>query len=161
MANDVISVLTFKSVKTILELGGSQSWVLDPNRAKKCKYVVVCRNARTWEAEGPENHGSAFMVGKVKDVVPSTDSEGRWLIRFSEYALCDWPDAWEGRNPVGYWTTNDYEGGHAAFEALDFQPMPMASAEEAPLGLTIAGAKLALAKSLGVSIDAIEITIKA
>ncbi len=161
MADDVVSVLTFKSVKTILESGGTQSWVLDPNRAKKCKFAVICRNSKTWEAEGPEDHGTAFMVGLIKDVIPSTEDDGRWLIRFSEYALCSWPDQWDGRNPVAYWTTDDYEveGG---FDDLVFQPMPTPHGfEEAPAGLTIAGAKAALAKSLGVPISSIEITIKA
>src|SRR5690348_5677626 len=98
MPDHVIAVLTYKSLETILSTGGTQSWVLDRPRAKACKYAVLCRNARTRHAEGPEAHGTAFMVGRIKDVVPSAD-DGRWLILFSEYALCDWPDEWRGRNP--------------------------------------------------------------
>jgi len=158
MADNVISVLTYKSVETILKTGGTQSWALERNRARNCKYAVVCRNARTREAEGPEPHGTAFMVGKIKDVVPSTETEGRWLILFSEYAFVDWPDEWEGRNPVAYWTTDDYKGRN--FDALEFHPMPALCAPgDQPM--TIADAKRTLSRSLGVSADAIEIVIRA
>jgi Arc/MetJ-type ribon-helix-helix transcriptional regulator len=124
MAELVVSVLTYKSVQTILQTGGTQSWALDKERARSCDYVVICRNAKTRDAEGPEEHGSAFMVGKISDVVPSTETPGRWLIKMSEYALVDWPNEWEGRNPVAYWTTDDYDVGAEGFRELDFQPVP-------------------------------------
>ena len=98
------------------------------------------------------------MVGKIKDVVPSTETEGRWLILFSEYALCDWADQWDGRNPVAYWTTDDYEGYD--FDALDFQPMPILAAPVAQ-PMTISDAKTGLSKTFGVPIEAIEIIIRA
>lgn len=157
MPEDVISVLTFKSIDTILRSGGTQSWSLDRSRARNCRYAVVCRNANTRESEGPEPHGTAFMVGKIKDVVPSTETQGRWLILFSEYALCNWPDEWEGRNPVAYWDTDDYD---ADFDTLDFQPMPVL-ASPTSLGMTIGDAKAGLAKTLGVPMEAIEIIIRA
>ena len=150
---DVISVLTFKSVETILAAGGTQSWALDRNRAARCDYVVICRNAKTRDPEGPEEHGPAFMVGKVKDVVPSTETEGRWLIQISEYALVDWPDEWEGRNPVAYWKDDDYED--VDFKALNYQPL-----EKLPRGLTIPEAKAGLALGLNVPESAIEIVVR-
>lgn len=150
---DVISVLTYKSVETILTVGGTQSWALDRNRAARCDYVVICRNAKTRDPEGPEGHGTAFMVGKVKDVVPSTETEGRWLIQISEYALVDWPDEWEGRNPVAYWTDDDYED--VDFKTLNFQPL-----EKPPRGLTIAEAKAGLALGLNVPESSIEIVVR-
>lgn len=162
MTKTVISVLTYKSVETILQTGGTQSWALDKERARNCDYAVVCRNARTRDAEGPEPHGSAFMVAKIKDVVPSTDNDGRWLILFSEYAIVDWPDQWEGRNPVAYWNVDQYDEYADEFETLKFEKMPAATvASSLGQSLTIPEAKQALAKSLGVSIDAIEITIRA
>ena len=135
MAN-VISVLTFKSVETILRNGGTQSWSLDPDRARACKYVVICRNAKTRDAQGPEPHGSAFMVGKVNGVVPSTESDGRWLITISKYALVEWLDQWQGRNPVAYWDTSDY-GDISDFESLDFVPMPILRVEAASEKLSL------------------------
>jgi hypothetical protein len=152
--SDVISVLTYKSVETILETGGTQSWALDRTRAARCDYVVMCRNAKTRDAEGPEEHGSAFLVGKVKDVVPSTETPGRWLILISEYAEVDVKDQWEGRNPVAYWKDRDYPD--IDFKALDYKPvLPSVSR-----GLTIAEAKAGLAIGFNVPESAVEITIR-
>tara|TARA_A100000171_G_C2061652_1_gene110275 strand:- start:88 stop:549 length:462 start_codon:yes stop_codon:yes gene_type:complete len=151
--SDVICVLTYKSIETILTDGGTQSWALDRNRAARCDYVVVCRNANTRKPEGPEPHGSAFLVGKIKDVVPSTEIEGRWLIKISEYALVDWPDEWEGRNPVNYWKD-------AEFKRVDFKSLNFQNLEEKPQGLTISEAKAGLAIGLKVPESSIEIVIR-
>jgi hypothetical protein len=159
MADNVVSVFTYKSVDTVLKAGGTQSWTLDRARARACKYVVLCRNAHASSVEGSEPHGTAFMVGKIKDVVPSTDNDGRWLILISEYALCDWPDEWSGRNPVAYWTTNDFGEGQASFDRLKFKPVPPANYQTTP-GLSIADAKVALAHRYDVSPDRIEIVIR-
>lgn len=152
--SDVITVLTYKSVATILAAGGTQSWALDRSRAARCDYVVVCRNANTREAEGPEPHGTAFLIGKVKDVVPSTETQGRWLILISEYAVVDIPDQWSGRNPVAYWKDSDYS--EIDFKALGFEPLM-----KSPPGLTIPEAKAALALGLKVPESAIEIIVRA
>ena len=164
MVENVVSVLTFKSVETILKVGGTQSWALNQRRAKGCKYVVVCRNAND-DPQGPEAHASAFMVGKIEDIVPSTETEGRWLIKFNEYALCDAADQWEGRNPVAYWTNDDYEKRAIDFDALVFGPMPEPAAivvpAPRPAGLTIVEAKAGLSITFGVPASAIEITVRA
>ena len=162
MSENVIQVLTFKSIETILATGGTQSWALDRTRAKACKYAVCCRNANTRDAEGNEAHGSAFMVGLVSDVVPSTETEGRWLIKFSKYALVNVGDQWEGRNPVRFYDSDDYSG-FIDFDALDWIPMPEPTVRRLvlkPQGLTIAEAKAGLALSFGVDPSAIEITIR-
>jgi hypothetical protein len=150
---NIVSVLTYKSVDTILAVGGTQSWVLDRNRAARCDYIVCCRNTKSRDPEGPEPHGTAFLVGKIKDVVPSTETEGRLLILISEYALIDRPNQWEGRNPVAYWTGDDYEG--IDFDGLDFRPL-----EKSALKLTIAEAKAGLARGLNVPESAVEIVIR-
>lgn len=152
--SDVISVLTFKSIETILADGGTQSWALDRTRAARCDYVVICRNARTREAQGPEPHGTAFLVGKVKDVVASTETPGRWLILISEYAKTNVPDQWSGRNPVGYWSDRNFP--EIDFKGLTYQSI----AASKPLGLTIAEAKAGLAITFNVPENAIEITIR-
>ncbi len=152
--SDVISVLTFKSIETILAVGGTQSWALDRTRAARCDYVVMCRNAKTREAQGPEEHGTAFLVGKVKDVVPSTETLGRWLILISEYARINVPDQWSGRNPVAYWKDRDFPD--VDFKALQYQSVGASK----PAGLTIAEAKAGLAIAFNVPESAIEITIR-
>lgn len=165
MSDESLAILTAKSADTMFAVGGTQSWVLDRAHAKRCKYAVLCQNAHTDWGEGKEPHGKAFMVGLVDDVVPSTETEGRWLVTFSEYALVDKPDTWGGwRNPVRY-TTLDELGIDAG--KLEFKPMPPVEQPKRPdvsvggaQGLTITQAKEGLARTFGVPADAIEITIR-
>lgn len=166
---NVIAVFTGKSLDHILQDGGSQSWVVDRRKAKHYEYLVCCRSGVDW-VEGPEPHGSAFLVGRISDVVPSTETPGRSLIKISAFARVDVGYAWRGwRNPVRY--TNFEELGIEP-EKLTFEPMPggnaaepvIAKARVEPEGwvapLTIAEAKRGLARSFGVAEDAIEITIR-
>ncbi len=108
------------------------------------------------------------MVGKIDDVVPSTDHQGRWLITFSEYAEINVPDVWKGgRNPVSYTTLEELG---VSLDGVKFKPMP--SREKHPpqashnavgashVMLTIAEAKKGLAATFGVKPDAVEITIR-
>ncbi|QCJ00899.1 hypothetical protein [Agrobacterium larrymoorei] len=94
------------------------------------------------------------MVGKVKDVVASTETPNRWLILIREYALTNVPDQWSGRNPVSYWSERDFPD--IDFSGLAYQ----AIAASKPLGLTIAEAKAGLAVTFNVPEAAIEITIR-
>ena len=165
MPEQALTILTEKSADTILEIGGTQSWVLDRVRAKRCRYVVLCQNAHTAWGDRREPHGTAFMVGRIDDVIRSTDTEGRWLVTFSEYALIDKSDAWGGwRKPVRYITLEEMGIDPAE---LEFRPMPRTAekpkrpqAHDRGQDLTIAQAKQALAHTLGVPPEAIEITIR-
>lgn len=170
MSEKAIAIFTGKSVATILEHGGTQSWVLDRGNARECRYVVLCRNSHAEWSDGDVPHGTAFMVGRIADVVPSTETPKRWKILFSDYAVVNIPDFWGGwRNPVRYETMEELGVGA---DSLDFCPMPepqpvdqvseqraaAASTQAAPL--TITEAKMALAETFGVSPDAVEITIR-
>jgi hypothetical protein len=165
MPEESMVILTAKSADTMLAVRGTQSWVLDRAHAKQCKYVVLCQNAHSDWGDGKEPHGKAFMVGRVDDVVPSTETKDRWLVTFSEYALIDKPDTWGGwRNPVRY--TSLEELGIDP-RKLEFKQMPPveepnenAASSKHSQGLTIAQAKEALAQTFGVPPDAIEITIR-
>jgi len=167
MSDNVVSVMTYKSVETILEVGGTQSWAMSRERAMGCKYAVVCRNASHPDVEGREAHHSAFMVGKVSDIVPSTETEGRWLILFSEYALVNVAEQFEGRNPVRFWTTDDYSQD-IDFEALDFKTMPNLERRPVPapgpvpaaIGMSIAEAKAALSIRYEVDPSNIDVIIR-
>lgn len=136
---DCIATFTGRSVPMILEDGGSRRWKLDQKRAAKCAYVVLCRNrkaAQDWAPQPsdlPETHGSAFMVGKLSEVVPDHDGpDARWLLRFSEYARIDVPDAWKGwRTPVRYLALEDFG---IDVGSLEFQPMPNGSGLVQPTG---------------------------
>lgn len=165
--NKAVIVFTGKSVARILREGGTSSWVLDANRAAGADFVVCTRSGVDWR-EGHEPQGSAFLVGKVSGVVPDP-TPGRYLIRFSEYAIVSIPEVWQGwRNPVHYAAVEDFGIDPAK---LDFQPMHAVNAangEDAPsepVGdenpLTIEQAKAGLAITFGVAPSQIEITIRA
>jgi hypothetical protein len=167
MAEDTVAVFTFKSIERILAEGGTSSWRLDRNHARQATYAVLTRNAHADETEGPESHHTAFLIGKIKDVVP-VGSNGRFLILFREYALIDIADAWDGgRNPVSY-RSLDHFGIDPS--TLEWKPMPEPKkpapivASPAPMpgisGLTLAEAKRGLAITFGVPPEAIEITVR-
>lgn len=168
-AANVIAVFTGETLQQILDMGGSQSWVLNRNNAKRCEYIVCCRSGVNW-AEGAEPRGSAFLVGRISNVVatPAPEYKGRWLVQFSEFAKISVPNAWQQwRNPVRY---TDFRSLGIDPTKLDFKPMPEPNAANVmapspttgqPVApLTIGEAKKGLAKSFGVSEDAIEITIR-
>ena len=178
MLRTAIAVLTFKSREHILSVGGTCSWALNRANARKFEFVVCTRNANTRDAEGPEAHATAFLVGRISDVDLSPENPERWLIRFSEYAAVDvagvWGKGW--RNPVRYTSMEDLGIDP---DTLDWQPMPdperielsaepeavtkdsaPAEDEGKPRRLTIAEAKAGLAATFGVGVDAVEITIR-
>jgi hypothetical protein len=170
MIEEVLAVFTPRLVEEFLAVGGTQSWALDRRHAKRCRYAIMCRNAYT-EGDGKERHGTAFMIGRIADIVPSTDTERRWLVTFDQYARIDVPDAWKKwRNPVRYTTLKELG---VRLEDVKFKPMPPIDDEgkathgETPkrengssLPLTITEAKRGLAKTYGVVPASIEITIR-
>ncbi len=124
---------TGKSVSLILAQGGSASWRLARHRARLCEYVVCTRNTKAAWSEGPEQHGEAFLVGRVKDIAPapSEESDVRFMFAFSEYALISIPKKWTGdRYPVHYTTL---EGFGLDLDGLDWQPMPEPDPDAMPL----------------------------
>jgi hypothetical protein len=168
MSDKAAVVFTAKSIERILREGGTSSWRLDRNHARQCVFVVCTRNANADWVEGPEAHHAAFLVGKISDVVPAPDAEGRYLIQFSEYALVNAPDAWKGdRNPVKYADLKELGIEPAK---LKWKPMPEPSEMSDPMPhtkplagvspLTMAEAKKGLALTFGVAPEAIEITIR-
>ncbi len=178
MSTETIVVFTCKSKNAIFMVGGTLSWTLNRSEARKIPYVVCARNAHHPDTEGQsqEPHGSAFLIGRVADVIPvskATDPKakaGRRHITFSEYAELDMADVWKGwRNPVRYTTLEELG---IDIKSLKFKPMPPPkillhgqssdpeSREEESFKLTIAQAKQGLANTFGVSQDAIEITIR-
>ena len=179
MTEEVAVVFTAKSIDRILNEGGTSAWRLDRNHARRCSYAVCTRNAHANWVEGQEPHHSAFLVGKIADVVPCKPTpenheapENRYLIKFSEFARVSVPDVWKGdRNPVKYSRADELG---IDFSLLTWEPMP--EAEDAPAAvemdfetkgakrevgaLTMAEAKKGLALMFNVPPEAIEITIR-
>ena len=119
-----VLVFTYKDTNTLLKFNGSQSWKLDSRRVSKCKYIICVNNAKHPLSQNSNNHGFAFLVGKIKDVSKAleTNLEDRWIIEFNEYAEVLIPDFWKGlRNPVNYIDTNKI---NINFNDLEFQKVP-------------------------------------
>ena len=176
MSHDgVLVVFTAKTVKQILDLGGSQSWVLNERSMREVGYVVCTRNSdRKYDEEcGPrsEPHNSAFLVGKVSAVkkVDVRNGRDRYLVQFSDYALVEVPSFRHGatRNPVTYSDVEKCLTDGLDIAALKFQPMPKSSGASAAKpaaapskpGLSIAEAKEGLSAYFGVPAGSIQITI--
>jgi hypothetical protein len=177
MTNKTAVVFTAKSVERILNEGGTSSWRLDRNNARQCQFAVCTRNANADWVEGPEPHHAAFLIGKVQDVVPCPNSEGRYLILFSEFARVNIPEVWKNdRNPFRYSSLDELGIDPSS---LKWEPMPKTekiySASPLSIGnggvsirtvddsitpLTMEDAKKGLALTFGVSPDSIEITVR-
>lgn len=177
MSQEIAVVFTAKSIERILREGGTSSWRLDRNHARQCEFVVCTRNAYADWVEGQEAHHSAFLVGKVRDVVPCEatleNNEGeknRYLIQFSEFARVNVAEVWKGdRNPIRYVPVEELG---IDLSSLKWEPMPELGNAQEPVGqvapvksvggqpLTMAEAKKGLALTFNVAPEAIEITIR-
>jgi hypothetical protein len=117
VSSDATVVFTGEGVDSILRDGGTSSWRLSREQAAQRPYVLCTRNAKADWAEGSEDHRKAFLVGRVRDVVPcepraenNESPKNRHRIQFSEYAVVDIPEAWPkgSQNPVRYMSLSDF-----------------------------------------------------
>ncbi|GGF24196.1 hypothetical protein GCM10011321_14450 [Youhaiella tibetensis] len=167
MTTSALAIFTGKATPVVLEVGGSQSWVLDQRKARSNKYAVLYFNEHApWSTKGYTAHRAAFFVGRISDVVQSEEAPDRFTVMFDQYAELKNAGEWGGwRNPIRYTTLEDLGIDESK---LEFKPMPEPTATPSPealspptpQGLTIAAAKAGLAATFGVSPDAIEIIIK-
>ena len=166
----VLTVLTFKSVETLLNEGGTQAWVLNRKRVLTCDYVVCARHRQgPWKPEGPEPHKHAFLVGKIRDVVPA-DEAGRWRVEFSEFAIVDGPKLHlESASPTQYFPSLESLGIDEADLQWQVYDQAVATAFAANITPDLSGgvrsvlmqAKMLVAKGLNVPVEAVEITVRA
>jgi hypothetical protein len=178
MSSDALIVFTAKTTPSILENGGTSSWVLSPASMRDVRYVVCTRNTdREFDAEcGPrtEEHGSAFLVGKVSGlkVVKRHNNRNRYLVQMSEYARVSVPHFWtHDRNPTRYTDTETLRERGIDVNELEWLPMPDndGGLDDLPAedtvarhdddGLTIAQAKRGLSLKFGVAEECIQIVI--
>jgi len=178
MSSEAIVVFTFQSTETIVAMGGTSAWHLAPKNARLCEFAVCTRNAKDDRVEGPEAHHSAFLVGRVRGVVPCPGTPGtngtsktRFLIQFSEFARVNAPNAWKNgqQNPICYKSLQELGIDPLI---LKWEPMPSRTGESKlanaaapiqqlnPLPLTLAEAKKGLALTFNVPPESIEITIR-
>ena len=126
--------------------------------------MVVCvRNAKSADVGAHEPHGSAFLIGEIRDIRETeVDSRGncRSLISFSKHALVDMPNIWQNwRNPVRYTTMEDL-GIDPSELSMHSYRVRLLKPATAVAALTIAQAKEGLAATFGVDPEAIEIIIR-
>jgi hypothetical protein len=171
-SDKALVVFTYKSVDTILGEGGTSSWHVKRDRARTCEFVVCTRNANSKHGhEGRETHGSAFMIGRIKDVVPTPEHidtrKARFLIQISEFARIDIPGAWRGdRIPTRYSSLKVLGIDPAK---LMWQNMPARSdvstsrrpRKSQTLSQAISEARGNIARVAGLKPEAVEITIRA
>jgi hypothetical protein len=170
MHTPAVVVFTARTVEQILAEGGTSAWRLNPDHARTRTYCVCTRNsfARWSKAGHAEPHRAAFLVGKISDVVPALNRDGRYLIAFSEYALVKVEDVWVtgDRNPVKYVHFEDLKIDPATLTwnlMPQAQRTPAAAPSVAPgtPGGIIAEAKKLVATAFDVPVEAVEITIRA
>jgi hypothetical protein len=143
MPKEVVAVFTYRTKREIIASRGSEAWALNPQNAQRCRYLVCTRNRHTFPADcGPEEHGAAFLVGKISVVEPSPERPDRFIIRFSEYALLEpQPVVWPGsRYPV--WYVGSLAELQIDESSLVWRPLP-SSGQATPALQTTVGSKSA------------------
>jgi len=126
--NESVLVFTHRSTELLTKLNGSTSWYLNPERAKNCDYVICVRNKSRLSTDDID-HKTAFLVGKVSNVVQSLNlprDEHRYMIEFREYAEILIPDVWKKwRSPVIYQNTQELEESlNLKFKELNWLTVP-------------------------------------
>ena len=167
---DSIVVFTEATSQDIIANRGSGEWVLNPDRASQCKYLVVCRKTRWNNMEDNAPNRAAFLVGVIKRLVPGAKNprgQQRYFIEINEFARISKDAVWKDwRNPVRYEALKNL-----GIDARSLKLEPVLGASDkaarskqvpgaAPRRLTIAEAKEALAATFGVRPEDVEINIR-
>lgn len=190
-----LSLFTVESIDKVRKNGGSVYWKISQQRAMGFKYAVLVQNkwkalaeAGEWDTfatDMPHEHGHAFMVGEIRDVVPANEggAEDRFRIRFSAIAPIEptVPDCWKAwRMPLNYSQTIEGLGidlSTLVWEAVELQPRQQperepraldtetpsqtpepAAREDRPLGNLEAVTRFAAAR-FGVDVSEIEVSV--
>jgi hypothetical protein len=161
MTNAVV-VLTARGPEKILAEGGSQNWRLDKDRARESPYLVCVQNRHNGDWGGAtEPHGTAFLIGRITEIVPSPEKPNRWLIKIGQYARIDVPNVWgPWRFPVRYMSLEELRIDPATLEFESLKERPIEEAASAPrLGDVIEVAKQQIAACAGVPSTAVRISV--
>lgn len=173
-----VAVFTARSPQRILQEGGSQAWTLDAARVRTLPFIVCVQNQNNPDrdfSDASEPHGSAFLVGRISDVIPSPEgpNSGRWMIQINKYSTVQNPKVWQGwRNPVKYGRLEDFDidVSKLVFHSVAEIQKDLGSAPQQPTlpraddggtaPISIAAAKRGLAAFYGVPPEAVEIVIR-
>ena len=166
---DVVMVLTSKSFETMVEEGGSGNWKANENSVRRCRWIIAVRNRHSNWSQGDEDHGTAFLIGRVVGVKKSPKYDDRLVIVFDRYAQLSKSNAWPtgNRNPVCYTSLNALG---IDVDHLKWKDFPARTVVEAPNTQTEDGdqtpgtvferAKMMIAQSLAISPASVSISIQ-
>lgn len=163
-----IAVFTGESIDSMRKDGGSGHWSVSLPRVKHAEYLVAVRNRRVESSPLDHKHGTAFLIARLSGETKDSQYAGRTVIGLSEYAEIHVLDAWKKltdgqRFPVAYLETQamlDQLG--IDVDDLDWKPFDVSSQAQSTERVSpITQAKNQLADVLGISPDAIEISIRA
>ena len=164
MSNNAVIVCSFDLKETFFDQGGCGYWRAKKSRIENRKYLFVTRNRRR-----PED-GVAAKTGFLIGEISSCDQikNGRLIIRLSRYADISIPNLWtsSSQNPVAYADMSELKEKYGFdVNSLDWKEFPTKSAseieKESIRPITIKEAKEGIAKLMDISVDQIEILIKA
>lgn len=160
---DVLMVFTSKSLETMQREGGSGNWAANKDRLKHAKWIVATRNEKSNWTQGNEEHGTAFMIGRISGIkaAPSPEQK-RFVVSFDKYAKLNISNAWTGsRNPVTYTDLATLGINPETLEWKEFaiQPTADAGANATEPSLVIDRARSMIAEAFSISPDAVKITV--
>lgn len=168
-SRDSIVIYSRDQPKSVIKANGSGSWRINVEKwAGVIDWLILTNKIG--------NSRRVTLVGKVVGFEPDTGGKnpGRYSVKIGAYALMDDPSltfSSDSTNPVQFRNAAEVLGSDP--RALKMIPTPeqtLRQSYESPVGatmrtlakpLTIAQAKEGLAVSFGVSIDQVEITIRA
>lgn len=106
-----VVVYTGKDLRQMRESAGCGHWTASPIRVEAAEYLVCVRNRREQWAAHDFEHGTAFLIARIKQAVPSVHA-ARIVITFEAFATIHVPNAWNllakgQRFPVAYLETQD------------------------------------------------------
>lgn len=179
---DIIVVYSGKDLKRFKENGGIGYWIMQTNRIRQAKYVLVIRNLHEdWSVRDDGfAQGQAFLVGKITGC---KKHNGRKLILISDYIELSKEDqrfsnAWKKltaaqRYPVAYLTQEeileklafDIASPELNWHRFESESLPEENIQEIsqqmhkPLAEVIAEAKDMIATTAGVDSSKVSIQI--
>jgi hypothetical protein len=149
---DTIITFTRNQLQEIKAKGCDYSWVLNKQRAEKCKYLVCCHS------EGAKRRDAFLLalISGIRQVDDDANGKKRWDIEIFEYANIDLPNVWKGwQNPVHYTSL-----GELGIDSSTIKFKKLPESDNYIYSLTIEQARQGLAKSFAVNPEQIEILIK-
>lgn len=170
-SHELLFVFTPKGADRIQADAAVGPFVFDQRRARRCSYVVCVQNRERPGQGQRAEHGAAFLVGRVSDIVKSPEQPEhgptRWDIQISAAAPINIAHAWQGsKNPVRYVSA---AAADIPIDRLKFQNVStvyeytsqrLTHDTPSPTLAAVADAKRQIADALGVPVERVRVSIE-